>query len=1062
MKKYMIALILSAMCAGLAGCQETKPEFKDGELYINEVKTVSSADIDAEILRYGELSADGKNTVYSEFKENMGMNFTSFVGKIPSEFSLTDFFALALPDPNIEGKTYKLHDYVFEFDSESGKKINLSVSPFGTPSYDIIIESDSKVTCTLNGATVTGYSLNGSIYAFVHHGELDYILDVKGFTEDEFKALILSLTSETEYSDVILSDRGTVSNILSPADSEFFTELISDETRYVQTAPNCLMDCFLTVDGVEMQYHTDCGNLFRLDNGKCLTLTDEEKNQLNEVFAKNMALGIGMPEDTIGDYGVSVSVGKIQLSFMAVVSSEDAEIIDKLLLDSSRYEDGLSDCYSDCVVQVGKKTYLYHSDCGTFSDNINEKSFKLTDAEKEEINGILSKYIFLGFDIEDTDSLAVSDEHIEIQPVVYYAWNISFGVENISPTGLTLICTQNGGFDFGELITGSAYGLEVRDGYGWAEVKPLVDEVFWTEIAYVLTENAETKWNINWENLYGELPAGQYRIYKEVSGPRSPDKTETQKYYAEFEIGSVSVPVVEDEWGIKFEAMDATSTGMTLGYMQYGGDHPDYSYYFEYPYWIEKFENGVWSEVPYASFDFEWVIPEIGSFDINNSSKSSNVNWTKIYGELPAGKYRYCKNVMVYGVVESEYKSGVNLKKTYYAEFEIVDPWGVTLTAKNVTDSGLTIVCEQVGVSGAKELLTGSYYTIEKLVNNGWKTVDYLPHEYEIGWTTEGWLIPENQTVEWLENWEWLYGKLSPGKYRIGKSIMYWLAPGDYEKKMYYAEFEISDPDALVAEEWGVSLSVGDVTPEGLTVYLTQKGDTPGESLNYNGKQLSDMVTGMAYWLETEILGEWQEISYLTSDTVPTWTQALEQVVMNATTNWKLEWQELYGVLPLGKYRIGKTVSAKLPSNEIQRFNIYAEFEITRYTQYTPSELGISAKAENVTSKGLDYVITQSGDPLGFNKYNGRGFSTKSEYSYVLERFDGVSWETVEPLKESYIYEYATPWVPLNTSTTIHIDWSEFYGELPAGKYRISKNFYFGIAAFDEANFDVFAEFEIK
>lgn len=1082
MKKQLLTLIAAAMCAGLAGCQGAKPQLKEGELYINEAETVNIVDNDVSISRVVE---------FDQFKENMGINLTSFVGKIPSEFSLTDFYSLGFPDESSDG--YNFHDYVFEFDSESGKSLKLSVSPFGTPAYDTVIESDSPVHCTLNGATVTGYKLNESIYAFIHHGSLDYIVDAKGFTEDEFEALILSITSETDFSDVVLSRSDeSVSNILSPADSEFFAELISDESRFVQTMPNCLMDCNLNVDGVEMQYHSDCGNLVRWDNGKCITLTEEEKIQLNEVFGKYITLGYEVVEEQKDvRVGNTTSGSDTPNTYVKPVSVEHSDIIVSVLADESRFVEGTADCMNDCIVAVNGDIFYYHSDCGTFNDNAKNRSFTLTESEKEEINGILSKYITIGstvavvepFDptgnysqsgapaepIKDSEQPTEPEpienaepELIAEQPVVHYAWNVSFDVENISPTGLTVVCTQ-GGFDFGELITGEAYGLEVRDGYDWVAVKPIVDEVYWNELAYVITENATTSWTVNWEKLYGELPAGKYRIYKEISGPTSPDKTETQKYYVEFEIGSVPDPIIDDEWGIKFEASNVTPTGMTLGYMQYGGEHPDYEYHLEYPYWIEKFENGIWSEVPYASSDFEWVIPEIARPAINNSTYSSSLKWEHIYGELPAGRYRYCKEVVVYNAVDSEHKDGVHLKKPYYAEFEILDPWGVTLTAKNVTDESLTVVCEQKGGSDAKELLTGSYYTIEKLVNNSWNKVEYLPHEYDISWTAEAWIIPEDKSVEWHENWAWLYGVLEPGQYRIGKNITYWNGVGDSESKMYYAEFEISDPDKLAAEEWGVSLSVGDVTPAGLTVYLTQRGENPGEVLNFEGRKLTDMVTDMSYWLEYNILGEWRKVPYLRDDTVPTWSQMPEMIAMDATTNWKLEWKNYYGILPVEKYRIGKTVSVKLPSNDIQKFNVYAEFEISQYTKYTPAELGISAKAENVTSKGLDYVVTQTGDPLGFNKYNSRGFSTMSEHSYVLERYDGFSWTEVEPLKESYIYEYATPWVPLNTSTTIHIDWSKFYGELPAGKYRISKNFYFGISdRFESANFDVYAEFEIK
>lgn len=67
----------------------------------------------------------------------------------------------------------------------------------------------------------------------------------------------------------------------------------------------------------------------------------------------------------------------------------------------------------------------------------------------------------------------------------------------------------------------------------------------------------------------------------------------------------------------------------------------------------------------------------------------------------------------------------------------------------------------------------------------------YLPHEYDIGWTLEAWLIPMNDTVEWQVNWEWLYGKLPSGHYRIGKGITDLRVAGDYNQAMFYADFDI-------------------------------------------------------------------------------------------------------------------------------------------------------------------------------------------------------------------------------------------------------------------------------
>ena len=118
--------------------------------------------------------------------------------------------------------------------------------------------------------------------------------------------------------------------------------------------------------------------------------------------------------------------------------------------------------------------------------------------------------------------------------------------------------------------------------------------------------------------------------------------------------------------------------------------------------------------------------------------------------------------------------------------------WGISLSVENVSSTGLTLKCTQSGGRPKGELQTGSWFVLEIWTQEyGWREVDYLPHEYEIAWTQEAWIIPMNDTCEWEVNWEWLYGELPEGKYRIGKEIMDFRDAGDYDSTIYYADFEI-------------------------------------------------------------------------------------------------------------------------------------------------------------------------------------------------------------------------------------------------------------------------------
>lgn len=120
-----------------------------------------------------------------------------------------------------------------------------------------------------------------------------------------------------------------------------------------------------------------------------------------------------------------------------------------------------------------------------------------------------------------------------------------------------------------------------------------------------------------------------------------------------------------------------------------------------------------------------------------------------------------------------------------------LDAWGVTLSVKDVTQEGLTIVCTQSGGTPTGELSTGTYYVLERKEADEWIPVADILEGKEVCWDEVAWIISMNDVTEWEVEWEWMYGKLTPGYYRIGKEIMDFRETGDYDKEMYYAEFEI-------------------------------------------------------------------------------------------------------------------------------------------------------------------------------------------------------------------------------------------------------------------------------
>ena len=115
--------------------------------------------------------------------------------------------------------------------------------------------------------------------------------------------------------------------------------------------------------------------------------------------------------------------------------------------------------------------------------------------------------------------------------------------------------------------------------------------------------------------------------------------------------------------------------------------------------------------------------------------------------------------------------------------------WGIGLSVKDVTDSGLTLVCTQSGGKPTGELQTGSDYNLIVLKDGTWQEVPTIIEEY--AWTAEAYMVPKDDSVEFEINWEWLYGKLPAGTYRIKKGFTDFRGTGDYDDFSYWAEFEI-------------------------------------------------------------------------------------------------------------------------------------------------------------------------------------------------------------------------------------------------------------------------------
>lgn len=218
--------------------------------------------------------------------------------------------------------------------------------------------------------------------------------------------------------------------------------------------------------------------------------------------------------------------------FCAVNSSaEKASLLEKDGLKYIQYENGDVNLYSGWTKRADKRFYYKKGkmlkNCWLNKNGVHQ-SFLTADgsaaAGRVTISG--TEYEF------DEKGKLVQDE-----------WNIKTEAANVSPSGLTLIITISGDSKEGEFTYGSYYCIERLSGNNWKEVPYIKTDavIGWTETEYFF-DIGENTFKLSWEDMYGKLPKGRYRVCKEIRGYENPDadwrtqKWSEKKYYTYFTI----------------------------------------------------------------------------------------------------------------------------------------------------------------------------------------------------------------------------------------------------------------------------------------------------------------------------------------------------------------------------------------------------------------------------------------------------------------------------------------------------------------------------------------------
>ena len=121
-----------------------------------------------------------------------------------------------------------------------------------------------------------------------------------------------------------------------------------------------------------------------------------------------------------------------------------------------------------------------------------------------------------------------------------------------------------------------------------------------------------------------------------------------------------------------------------------------------------------------------------------------------------------------------------------------------------------------------------------------------------------------------------------------------------------------SVPELDQLPDWGISAVAEDVTPIGATFRFVMENVTEGEFIYGDDYCLQRLENGI--WVDLEPL---QEPVFFTIG-----------YTLGPNHAYYHEWDDIYGTLPIGHYRFGKTVTRQLSPSKNQSLTVWAEFDL--------------------------------------------------------------------------------------------------------------------------------------
>ncbi len=154
---------------------------------------------------------------------------------------------------------------------------------------------DGKITSSVEGwekPEDNNQSNFGADYEYqrVDENHIDVVINGKWitFVKEGYEEQVSEQT-ETLFVRNYFNDKEN--KALSGADGDAILNILNSVTEWVESTSDCLNDCIITINGKEIAYHSDCGTFNDGGYGKSFTVSEEEREKINEILEKYVDLG---------------------------------------------------------------------------------------------------------------------------------------------------------------------------------------------------------------------------------------------------------------------------------------------------------------------------------------------------------------------------------------------------------------------------------------------------------------------------------------------------------------------------------------------------------------------------------------------------------------------------------------------------------------------------------------------------------------------------------------------------------------------------------------------------